>query len=331
MKINVLRYHEHGAPNDVLRYDAVDMPQPGPGEALVALRVGVIHPSDMGLIAGVYGRKRQLPAVAGREGVGEVLALGPGVSRVRVGDRVRMPEDCVFADAACAEADELEIAPKDLPLEQAAMAFINPPTAYRLLEDFVDLEPGDWIIQNAANSAVGQCVISLAKKRGLHTINLVRDVAKWEDSLKLLGADLVLADEEDFFKTIQDQTGGEKPRLGLNSVGGESVIKIIRSMAEGGTVVTFGGMVGDKVRFPTRNLIFDDVRLAGFWMDRWVRKSDAKKRGKMQHEVNELIRSRVFEIPVADRFPLDEGIDAFRAAQEGGREGKILITGDFQL
>ncbi|MGE9296569.1 MAG: MDR family NADPH-dependent oxidoreductase [Puniceicoccales bacterium] len=331
MKINALRYREFGAPADVLALETIELTNPGPGEALVALRAGVIHPSDMGLIGGSYGKRRELPAVAGREGVGEVLALGPGVKRLKVGDRVRLPEEAVFQDAVCWDAEELEIAPKDIPLEQACMAFINPPTAYRLLEDFADLGPGDWIIQNAANSAVGQCVIALAKARGIRTINIVRDVERWQKPLELIGANAVLADDSDFFKEIADVAGDNKPKLGLNSIGGDSVIKIVRSMAESGVVVTFGGMVGDKVRFPTRNLIFDDVHLCGFWMDRWVRKHDARARGEMQHEVHDLIREGVFETQVADRFPLEEGVEAFKAALEGGRDGKILITGDFQL
>lgn len=331
MKVQALRYHEHGKPQDVLQLETLDLAEPGPGEALVALRAAVLHPSDLGMIGGTYGRLRELPAVAGREGVGEVLAVGQGVVRLNVGDRVKMPEESVLAEAVCADADDFEKAPADLPLEMAAMAFINPPTAYRLLEDFVDLQEGDWIIQNAANSAVGQCVIGLAKKRGVKSINLVRDVEKWEGPLKDLGADVVLADGDDFYKQIKDATGGDKPRLGLNSIGGDSVIKMIRSMGEGGVVVTFGGMVGDKVRFPTRNLIFDDVALRGFWMDRWARKASSNERGAMQHAVNDLIRLGAFKISVAEKFPMARAKEAFAEAASGGRDGKVLVTGDFSL
>jgi len=331
MEINALRYHEFGAPAEVLSLEKIEQAEPAAGEALVALRAGVAHPSDLGLIAGTYGKRRELPAVAGREGVGEVLAVGAGVQRLQPGDRVRMPEEAVFQEAVSWPADDLEIAPKDLPLEQGAMAFINPPTAYRLLADFAELETGDWVIQNAANSAVGQCVIALAKERGLRTINVVRDVDRWEAPLRELGADAVVADDADFHQSIEALTGGDKPRLGLNSIGGESVVKVIRSMGTSGVVVTFGGMVGDKVRFPTRNLIFDDVRLRGFWMDRWVRTHDAPERGAMQHAVHELMRKGVFRMSIAERFPLHEGKAAFEAAAKGGRDGKILITGDFQL
>ncbi|WP_309380613.1 MDR family NADPH-dependent oxidoreductase [Cerasicoccus frondis] len=331
MEIKALRYHENGKPADVLQMDTLEIGQPGPGEALVALRAAVLHPSDLGMIGGSYGRLRELPAVAGREGVGEVLAVGEGVKRLSAGDRVKMPDESVLVDAVCADADTFEKAPADLPVEQACMAFINPPTAYRILKDFIDLKPGDWIIQNAANSAVGQCAIGLAKHLGLHSINLVRDVAKWEGPLKELGADVVLADGDDFFKQFGSAAGGAKPRLGLNSIGGESVIKMIRCMAESGVVVTFGGMVGDKVRFPTRNLIFDDVCLRGFWMDRWARNASADERGAMQHEIHELMRKGVFKMSVAEKFSLADGKAAFAAAEAGSRDGKVIVTGDFSL
>ncbi|WP_269539907.1 MDR family NADPH-dependent oxidoreductase [Cerasicoccus fimbriatus] len=331
MEIQALRYHEHGAPGDVLKLETIDCAQPGQGEALVALRAAVLHPSDLGIIGGSYGKLRELPGVAGREGVGEVLAVGEGVARLSMGDLVRMPEESVLVDAVCADADAFEKAPRDLAPELAAMAFINPPTAYRLLKDFVDLKAGDWVIQNAANSAVGQCVIGLARHLGVHTINLVRDVAKWEAPLKEMGADVVLADGDEFYKQIEDATGGEKPVLGLNSIGGESVIKMIRSVADEGVVVTFGGMVGDKVRFPTRNLIFNDVCLRGFWMDKWSRKASADQRGAMQHEVNELMRQGVFQMSIAGKYSLADGVAAFEAAQAGGRDGKVIITGDFTL
>lgn len=330
MKIRAIRYHERGKASAVLREDTLDLPQAGPGEVTAALRAAVIHPSDLGMIEGTYGRLPDLPAVGGREGVGEVIAVGEGVERLKVGDRVRMPENLgVWQEAVTADADSFEKAPGDLPLEMAAMAFINPPTVYRLLHDFIDLQEGDWIVQNAANSAVGFCVAGLARSMGVRSINLVRSVEAWEAPLKEAGADVVVDDASDWFKDLKQLTGGVKPRLGLNSVGGESVIKIVRALGEGGQCVTFGGMVGDKVRFPTRNLIFDDIALRGFWMDRWSRTHSFEERAKLQRAVNELIRSGVFRIPVARTYGLGDFAAAIEHATKGAREGKVLFTSEW--
>lgn len=332
MKVQAIRYHQHGAPADVLRIEELELPAPAAGEVTAALRAAIIHPSDLGMIAGTYGRLPELPAVGGREAVGEVLAVGSGVKRLSVGDRVRMPEDLgVWRQAVTAPADLFEKAPSDLPLEMAAMAFINPPTAYRLLHDFVALKEGDWIVQNAANSAVGFCVAGLANSLGLRSINTVRNVDACHDALKEVGADVIVDDASDWYKDLKDLTGGEKPRLGLNSVGGESVIKIIRTLGEDGKCVTFGGMVGDKIRFPTRNLIFDNISLHGFWMDKWMRSHSFEERAKQQHAVNELIRSGAFRIPVARTYPLEQFAEAIAHATESARGGKVLFTANCQL
>nr|WP_281398109.1 2-enoyl thioester reductase domain-containing protein [Ruficoccus amylovorans] len=305
--------------------------QPGPGEALVALRAAVIHPSDMGMIGGTYGRLPDLPAVAGREGVGEVLAVGAGVSGLEPGQQVKMPEaPGAWMQAVVVPAESLIRIPNNVPVEMAAQAFINPPTALRILRDFIDFKPGEWIIQNAANSAVGISLIQLARHCGLKTINIVRDVATWEPILKEMGADVVVAEDSGFEKNIKELTGGAKPRLGLNSIGGESVIRIIRCLADQGKVVTFGGMVGDKVRFPTRNLIFNDVCLCGFWMDRWVRTHDQAEFEAMQAEIYDLMAEGALKLPIDSRYPFDKALDAVARANAGGRKGKVLILSDWK-
>ena len=244
------------------------------------------------------------------------------------GDRVAMPGEGAWVEQVNAPAATLRHVPPGLPVLQAAMAFINPPTALRLLRDFVTLEPGSWVIQNAANSAVGFCVVRLATRFGLNTLNVVRNPDKWREPLTASGATAVVADGDDFYKQVAEITGGPKPKLAVNSVGGDSAIKLVRCLADGGTMVTIGGMVGDKVRFPTRNLIFNDVTLRGFWMDRWNRTADRASREAMEAEIFGLIKDGTIEIPIAATFPFEKGLEAVAAAAEGGRDGKTLIVTD---
>ncbi len=324
-----VRYHETGKPAEVLR---VELLQPRPlqsGEVRVALRCAVINPSDLGMIGGTYGRLRELPAVAGREGVGEVIEVGEGVERPMIGTRVRMPEELgVWQSEVTAPAQSLRIVPENLPLEQAAMAFVNPPTALRLLTDFIELKPGDWIAQNAGNSAVGIYVAQLARKRGLHCLSLVRDATRWEAVLKQAGATAVVQDEPDWPKRLAEITGGARPRLGLNSVGGESVAALTKAMADDGQLITFGGMVGDKVRFPTRYLIFNNVALRGFWLDRWMRTQSPEAVQACLDQVFALIAEGTFKAPVAGRYPLSQAVEAVTAGSAGGRSGKVLLVPD---
>ncbi len=324
------RYHKHGTPAEVLVLEPLPVGEPGPGQALVRMLAAPINPSDLGQIGGTYGRLPKLPAVAGREGLGEVVKLGPDTAGPKPGTRVRMPLDMgSWQEALVAPAADLLPVPSNLPLEMAAMAFVNPPTALRLLKDS-GLKAGDWLVQNAASSALGFFVVQLARKMGLHTVCVVRDKATWEGPLKEAGADVVVSEDSDWAKSPKTLTGGAPIKLGLNSIGGNSVSNIIRAMGDGGTVVTFGGMSGDLVRFPTRFLIFNDVRLTGFWLDRWVRVHSPAEVKAMFDEVFALIADGTFRAPVDAVYPLAEVQAALAHPSQKGRRGKVLLKADWK-
>lgn len=318
-----IRHHEFGNPLDVLRLEEVAVPEPEVGEVRVRLLAAVINPSDYGMIGGSYGRLRELPAVAGREGVGVVDALGRGVTRVGVGARVRFPEEGTWQEYACMPAADLLMVPGDVPVEQAAFSFINPPTAYCLLKKIVALSPGGWVVQNAGNSAVGMAVIQMAKAMGLKTISQVRREDLIEP-LKAMGADHVVLEGSGWAKRAAELTGGEPIRLALNSIGGESATDQIKVLGEGGTQVTFGGMVGDPVRFPTRFLIFNDVRLIGFWWDNWSKKAGPQGLGEVMQKVYGMMRDGTLKLPVEAVYPLEAFKDAL-AHDKRPRLGKILL------
>lgn len=321
-----LRYHRHGPAQEVLQKESPAWPKMRAGEVLLRMLASPINPSDIGSITGSYGELPSLPAVAGREGVAEVVEA-PEADRLRPGQRVLLPEGIgAWCSVLAAKADELLPVPETVPVEQAAMAAINPLTALLLLRSFVELKPGEWIIQNAANSAVGHYIIELCRARGIHSINLVRDL-KWREPLQSAGGEAVLLDDPDVPKQVERRTGGQRPRLALNSVGGNSAIGLVKCLADGGTMVTFGGMTGEAVRFPTRYLIFNDVRLAGFWVHRWKKQHSAQERRELMAEVLDFMAAGVLHAPVERTYPLEEFSEALEHASAPGRRGKILFRG----
>jgi len=217
--------------------------------------------------------------------------------------------------------------PADIPAEQAAMAFINPQTVWRILHDFTELKAGEWVLQNAGSSALGQCLVQVAHALGLKTVSVVRNVEKWEPILKSLGGDAVLPEEKDSIKKIVEIVGGKNnlPRLALNSIGGESASRLTRMVGFAGTVVTFGGMTGDLIRFPTRDLIFNDLRLRGFWMDRWNRSATPAQRAETTEKIFELMRKGSLKMAVDAVYPISDYKTAIARALEGGRNGKVLF------
>jgi len=323
-KMRAIQHEAFGDPADVLQVTTLPLPEPGPGEVRVKLLAATINPSDYGMIGGSYGRLRELPAVAGREGVGEVDALGPGVATVEVGARVRFPEEGAWQEFACVSADALLRVDAAVPVEQAAISFINPPTAYCLLTKMVDLPTGSWVLQNAGNSSVGLSVIQMAKAMGLKTISQVRREALIEP-LQAMGADHVVLEGSDWPRQMQELTGGEPLRLALNSIGGESAADQIKALGEGGTQVTFGGMVGDKVRFPTRFLIFNDVRLVGFWWDKFCKSRGPAAVREVMDAVYAMMRDGRLSLPIAASYDLGRIQEAI-AADKCPKLGKVLLN-----
>ena len=320
-----LVYHEHGDPREVLRLEEALVPKVGPGEVLMRMRATAIHPSDFGMIAGSYANLRELPAIGGREGVGEVAEVGLGVDKKLTGRMAALPEDQgAWAEYFVMPAEDLFFLPIGLPFEQAALALLNPMTAWRLLHDFEYLKQGDWIIQNAANSAVGVAVIQLAKHLGVRTVNVVRR-KELRDDLEKLGGDVVVLDDDDYPESLLDLTGGRGPKLALNSVGGPSALRLAKTLCEGGVHVTFGAMTGESIRFPTRRLIFDDVRFVGFWFDQWKRRQTPEKVREAYEEILFLTATNVLQSRIEATYSLTEYDEALTKAGEP-RFGKVLFV-----
>lgn len=319
-----IRHHEFGKPEEVLRLETIEAPEPGPGEVRVRLLASCINPSDLGMIGGTYGRLRELPAVAGKEGVGEVEAVGPGVTELRPGTRVRFPgEEGAWREYAVAAENSIDTVPEGVPVEQAALSFVNPPTAYCLLHKIVALQPGDWIVQNAGNSAVGLSVIQLARAMGVKTISQVRR-RELDAPLRELGADAVVVEGDEWTKSVPELTGGAGVRLALNSVGGASAIEQIKVLGEGGIQVTFGAMTKEAVRFPTRYLIFNDIHLRGFWWDRWARQNGNAETRAVLDAVHGHMRAGTLKLPVEKTYSFSEFKEALKH-NGSPRLGKVLL------
>ena len=316
----------HGPPLEVTAVEREEVPRPGPGQVLIAMRRALIHPADLNTIEGTYGMVRPPPAVGGGEGAGVVEEIGMGVEGLRVGQVVRpSPGLGTWREFLVTEAKDTLPLPEGLTLEQAAGLTVNPPTAWRMLEDFVTLEPGDWIAQNAANSAVGRCVIQIARHRGLKTLNLVRR-PELEAELKAIGADVVLSEGENVGRRVKELTGGCPIRLALNAVGGERALNLSRALGTGGVLVTYGGMSKQPFAVGAGPLIFKDLQYRGFWVSRWFRDAPRERAMGMIAEISALVRAGKLEIPVARKFLLSEAHAALELAMAGGRAGKVMFA-----
>lgn len=324
-----IRYHQHGKPKEVLKLEELTLGELEPREVRIEIQASTIHPSDYGLIQGSYGKLRSLPCVGGREGVGKVVEVGSQVKEEVLNKVVAVPDQVGAWQEFCeADVDDLILLPALVPYNQLAVSLLNPMTAWRLLNDFEYLREGDVIIQNAGNSAVGLAVLQFAKRMGVTCINLVRKEERIAD-LKNFGGEQVWIDDEDVPRKVLDFTEKKGCLMALNSVGGRSAVRLARCVRQGGVHVTFGAMDSDPIRFPTRNLIFDDVRFVGFWLDRWKsRQSPAQLRNSLEEVLQPLAMKEV-SYPIDSVYSIEEYAEAI-SRNSKSRFGKVLLARDKQ-
>jgi trans-2-enoyl-CoA reductase len=313
-----------GNPADVLRVRETAPPKPGEGDLLLEMLAAPINPADLNVIEGKYGELPALPAVIGNEGVGRVAALGPRVQGFREGDLVLPMRRGTWAQFMLASAAESVRLPRELDVFQAAMLSVNPASAWGLLEGFVNLQQGEWVAQNAANSAVGRCAIQIARHRGWKTLNVVRRPEVVED-LSALGADAVFLESQDLREASEEVCGIARPRLALNAVGGASALNLAGALADLGTIVTYGAMGRQPLKIPNGFLIFRNLEFKGFWVSRWLKRLSPVQSEEMWSSLASLSLKGTLRIPVHRVYPLTELPAALEEAGRERRDGKVLL------
>jgi trans-2-enoyl-CoA reductase len=323
--INAAVYETHGNPADVLHVESQPWPTPSAGEVIAKMRAAPINPADLNQIEGKYPVRAQLPATPGFEGAGIVAEVGPNVTNVAVGALVILPHNIgTWRDAVAVKADELVVVPAGIDPVQAAMLKINPMTAWRLLHDYVDLARGDWLIQNAANSAAGRAVIQIARDLGYKTVNVVRR-SELIGELRSEGGDVVLVDSENLRREVEDAISGPPIRLGLNAVGGESALHLANCLAPGSTLVTYGAMGLQPLKIPNGLLIFKDLRFRGIWINKWYDNATSAQRMEAFQRLFEMAKRGLLQTKVEKAYPLSEAKTAVAHAARGQRSGKIIF------
>jgi NADPH:quinone reductase-like Zn-dependent oxidoreductase len=317
---------KYGQPEDVVRcVDAPDVGAPGAGEVVFDVLAFPINPADISMCRGSYRLRPTLPATPGAECIGRVTAVGAGVSHVRPGDLVVNLQRENWAQKRRVKADDVIAVPAGIDLRQGAMLRINPPTALLLLSDVVALRPGDWVVQNVANSAVGRLVIRLARQRGIKTANVVRRESLFGE-LTALGADACVVDGPDLAETVRARTAGAPIRLGLDAVSGRATARLSSCVGEGGVVCNYGSMTGEDPVMSRAALIGNGQSLVGFILGRALATRSLDQVRAIYADLAEQIMNGALSAPVEKIYSIEDIKPALTHAQRGERSGKILVA-----
>jgi NADPH:quinone reductase-like Zn-dependent oxidoreductase len=308
--------------NPAQNLQMVEVPEPNApsaGEALVRMEYAPVDYSDLLLANGVYFLHPELPSVIGGEGAGIVEAIGPGVTEVKVGDRVTIPfRTFTWAQKVVAPAQGLFVVPPSIDAKSASMLNINPTTAVLLLDGFAKLKPKDWIVLNAANSQVARCLIAVAKSRGLSIIGIVRR-SELVPELEAMGVDFVGVESPDLLKKIQNATRGMPISLGLDAVGGPASATIAAALTPGAHFVSYAWLSGLPIHLPQGDLIGKRLDIHGFWM--YFEEFLPKIRAALT-EATQIVASGALSLPITASYKPRQIVQAIEHYERGG---KVLL------
>lgn len=316
--MRALAIRSYGDPREVLEIMEVAEPDaPRAGEVLIAIELATLNKHDLLFIAGALGGPAA-PTVVGNEGFGRVIALGAGVTNVKVGDRVLAPNLAqTWRELLLAPAAGVFALPDADPQQLAQLAG-NPPSAALLLSEYVQLAPGDWVVQNAGNSGVGRSLIALAKKRGLRSISLVRR-RELIAELEAAGGDLVVLDEPASVEQVTRRVGAEPVRLAVDAVGGSATNTLIQILSDHGVLVTYAAASGEPLPVSALAVIGKHLTIKGFFLGDFDHHS---KILPAQIEAAPLVASGALQVPVAAVYPMAQIREAVTHLLAGG---KILL------
>src|ERR1700674_2533481 len=314
----------HGEPSDVIEINTISEPALGQEDVLISMEAAPLNPSDFLFVSGKYGVRPAFPSSVGAEGVGRVAKIGSKVDVALRGKRVLiLPtyEQGTWADQVVVPVRNIVPMSDKADPQQLSMIGINPATAYLLLNRYISLMPGDWIGQTAANSAMGQYVIKLAKLAGVKTLNVVRRKEAAEQ-VRQWGGDRVVLQGDNLHKDVEEALDGKKLSLVLDTVGGTPVGELAKSLKTGGSVVVYALQSGHFPALSPKDFIYRGLSLHGFWLINWIRNAPRAEIQEIYQKMGDLVADGSLSGAVEHVSPLDQFKEPFKQSLQSNRTGK---------
>jgi trans-2-enoyl-CoA reductase len=297
------------------------------GDVRVEVEAAPVHFGDLLYVEGRLANAPPPPAVAGSEGIGRVVEIGPGVEGFHCGQRVFLPRKSgTFAQQMRVAASRLVPAPGHGDPLQLSLVPVNALTSYLLLTRVVKLQPGEWLLQNAANSSCGRFNIGIARRLGLRSVNVVRR-PELVDELLAAGADVVLLDGDDLHQRVARATAGAALRFAIDSVAGEATTRLARCLALDGVIAVFGLMSLQPCSVPAELMFLNNLRLQGYFMPHYERGIPRHEWLEIMRQLGEWVAAGELRAKIAGVYTLQQVREAFRHELESGaaRDGKIIL------
>ncbi|WP_194974884.1 zinc-dependent alcohol dehydrogenase family protein [Aquiflexum lacus] len=316
-------FEQTGMPTEVLKLEEAPIPQPKPHEVRIKVTARNINPSDIMFVRGMYGITPKLPSSAGFEAAG-VIDQSDEKNSIPVGTRVIFTAIGTWKEYICVPAQLVIPTPEGMSDEIACQAFVNPLTAYGMLETS-GLLRGDWVLVTAGASAYGKLVIQMAKQKGIHVACTVRRDEQ-KTLLTNLGADLIINTEKDKLqKVIMEKTDGGVNVI-FDAVGGILGAKALACLKPRGKMMVFGLLSLENIPLNSGLLIFKNLKVEGFWLTTYMENLNQEQRENAFRTVFTYLLTQKVKVDIQATYPLEEFKEALEEYEKGGRNGKVILV-----
>jgi NADPH2:quinone reductase len=317
--MRAIRVHKFGGP-EVLQLDEIPEPTPGPGQVLVQIKAAGVNPVDTYIRTGTYAQSPSLPYIPGGDAAGVVKALGAGVTRLKVGDRVWVCRAAGYAELAACDAAMVHPLPAGLRFEQGAGVGVPYATAYRGLHHKAQARPGESVLVHGASGAVGIAAVQLAVAHGMTVIG----TGGTERGRKLVaehGAHHVLDHTTpDYTKQLMEVTGGNGPDVILEMLANVNLQKDLDVVARFGRIVVIGNRGTTEIN--PRGTMGKDASIIGLVL--W--NASAAELASIMAALTAGLANGTLRPVVGREFKLADAAAAQRAVLEPGAYGKIVLV-----
>lgn len=328
--MRALRFFQHGGP-ETLKIETVDDPVPQTGEVLVRLRARGINRAELLTVRGQYARLPKLPAIPGREGAGEVAALGAGVGDWKIGQRVMLRNGSAVDSGTWCElvrvrSEDLLPTPASLSDAQAGGIFVSYLTAWFGLREYLKLDKAARVIITAASSPTGLASLDLARLWGLQVIATTRQPDRVE-FLRAAGArDVVVTSEQNLVDEAARISAGKGVDGAFDAVGGALAKACFKSLREGGTLISYGALSLESFNLKPGALIFSQKTLRGLWLTRILETWPRARLDAIYHQLIQDLASGVLKPLVHQGYPLEQVDKAWHEMDANHHLGKVVLT-----
>ena len=319
-----------GPPESLDTTGEVPLPSPGEGEVVLGVHAAGLNFADLLVVEGKYQSLPDLPFVPGKEIAGEVTAIGPGVSQLKVGDRVlAYVEAGGFAEQAAALEQDCHPLPDELPFAEAASLGLNFQTAHFALVDRAQMQSGDVVLVNGASGGVGLASVQMAKALGATVLAGIANPEK-EALVTAAGADHVIdLSGDDLRSSLRDQvyavTGGAGADVVLDPVGGDVFDASLRALAWRGRIVIIGFVAGRIPEAAANYLLVKNITATGMFWDSY-RTRHPEWVARVQTEIFDMWKEGRLKAPAIEAYPLESFAGAAGALSGRRAGGRILLT-----